>query len=54
MGIKITASEERVFRLRGLSEDDTIFLHVFEYYLRMDIQLPVPGGTGAGFLIIFI
>jgi len=26
MGIKITASEERMFRLRSCSEDDTIFV----------------------------
>ena len=27
LGIKITASGERLFRLRSCSEDDTIFLH---------------------------
>ena len=37
MGIKITASGERVFRLRSCSEDDTIFLRflsiIFGYIL---------------------
>ena len=35
MGIKITASEERVFRLRRLPEDDTIFFAYVEYHFRM-------------------
>nr|DAT51724.1 MAG TPA: hypothetical protein [Caudoviricetes sp.] len=35
MGIKITASGERVFRLRSCSEDDTIFFAKLEYHFRM-------------------
>ena len=52
MGTKITASGERVFRLRSCSEDDTIFLHVLEYYLRIYIQFPVPVAAGAGFFYL--
>ncbi|ERK52289.1 hypothetical protein HMPREF0373_00207 [Eubacterium ramulus ATCC 29099] len=37
MGIKITASGERVFRLRSCSEDDTIFLQLVVHLQMYDI-----------------
>ena len=49
MGTKITASLERVFRLRSCSEDDTIFC-VLNYCMSFGIYsfgrsvLIVPGG----------
>lgn len=49
MGIKITASEERVFRLQTVSGDDTIILD-FGYH-SSECYLPVPVGAGAGFLV---
>ena len=47
MGTKITASEERVFRLHSCSEDDTILMS--KCIASSDVS-PVPVGAGAGFL----
>ncbi len=49
MGTKITASMERVFRLRRLPEDDTIFLPNIEISSEIAYRLSV-GSTGAVFI----
>ena len=62
MSIKITASGERLFRLRGCSEDDTIFIGnkwhssecYFETYWRMFHRSTVPVGAGAVFFIYYL
>ena len=50
MGIKITASEDRVFRLQGCSEDDTILLNS-GVSLR-SASKTVPVGAGAVLLLM--
>ena len=59
MGIKNTASEERLFCLRGLSEGDTILFGVsissenlIETYWRMFRPMTVPVGAGAVFIFL--
>ncbi len=55
MSIKITASEEQVFRLRDCTEDDTIFIGFWSIssellkHIGVCFQLTVPVGAGAVF-----
>ena len=61
MGIKNTASEERLFCLRGLSEDDTILFGVsissenlIETYWRMFPSLDRPYWSRGGFYFLWV
>ena len=62
MSIKNTASGERLFRLRGCSEDDTILngklMYLFgvlkETYWRMFHPMTVPVGAGAVFIYFIV